>query len=488
MIASKFSHLKLKHRILIGYLAPILLTVGLASFVSVYAKRVQFNERELKKQYDVFQGTAELAFDIATIQKAARGNLLEKNDRSSAEYARSKQSFQKYSQEVAEMIDDEELRTEFSSIAELGEWAIAYNDRLMSLVNQNQAEQAVAIWEQGTGLEIADELAQRLIAFRAQEIELINELEAAQEAAINSLNSTVLLLSASSCVLMLGIGILLASTISREVNQSIAQIASSSSEIAATTQQQERISTGQAASVNQTTTTMAELGTATHQTTAQAEASASTARQALELAEEGNDAVEKTVKGINTLKNQVGSIAEQIMHLSERTGQISLVTELVSDVANQTNMLALNASVEAARAGEGGKGFSVVAHEIRKLADQSQKSSETISNLVHDIQAALNSTVMVTDRGTQEAEQGIKLASSSAQSFAEIATAINEVFLNSQQIAITTKQQAAAVQQVVSAMNELNSGAQQSASGANQIQFSIEQLNKAAQQLKERTV
>ncbi|MGF1479714.1 MAG: methyl-accepting chemotaxis protein [Cyanophyceae cyanobacterium] len=488
MTVSRFSNLKLKYRIFIGYLVPILLTVALASFVSVYARRVQSNEEELKKQYDVFKGTAELAFDIATLQKTARGYLLKKNNRSFSEYSRRKQSFEQLSQAVAETIDDEELQTKFDRIAELGRQTISYNDRLIALVNQNQVEQAISIWRQGKGLDITDELDQRLRDLKAEEIQLINTVEAAQEAAINSLNTVVLFLSVLSCALMLGIGLLLASAISREVNQSIAQIAASSSEIAATTQQQERINTEQATSVSQTTTTMAELGTATRQTTAQAEASASGARQALELAEEGNKAVEKTVAGINTLKNQVSSIAEQITHLSERTGQISLVTELVSNVANQTNMLALNASVEAARAGEGGKGFSVVAGEIRKLADQSKKSSETINNLVRDIQAALNSTVMVTDQGTKKADEGIRLASSSAQSFAEVAAAINDVFLNSQQIAITTKPQAVAVQQVVSAMNELNSGAQESASGANQVQSSIEQLNKAAQRLKERTV
>ena len=172
------------------------------------------------------------------------------------------------------------------------------------------------------------------------------------------------------------------------------------------------------------------------------------------------------------------------MRLSEQTGQIGLVSDLVGNLANQTNMLALNASVEAVRAGEQGKGFSVVAGEIRKLADQSKQSAEKINNLVREIQASINSSVMVTDEGTKRASEGIRLAQETAQTFNGLADAVNNVFLNSQQISLTNKQQAVAVQQVVAAMSQLNSAAQESASGINQVKVSTKQLDDAAKHLK----
>lgn len=267
--------------------------------------------------------------------------------------------------------------------------------------------------------------------------------------------------------------------------QSIASsIASSSTEIAATVEQQERTVSQQASSVNQTTTTIEELGASSRQSAEQAEASTAGASQALNLAEEGTQSVHQTLQGMTMLKEQVNAIAKAIIRLSEQTSQIGSVSSLVGNLANQTNMLALNAAVEAARAGEHGKGFGVVAGEIRKLADQSKKSSEKINTLVLDIQSAINTTVMVTDEGTKKVDLGLELTQGTAQIFTGVADSINNVFLNTQQISLSAKQQAIAVQQVVAAMNSINLGAKESASGITQVKSSTQQLKDAAQQLK----
>jgi methyl-accepting chemotaxis protein len=262
-------------------------------------------------------------------------------------------------------------------------------------------------------------------------------------------------------------------------------LAVSSSQIAATMDEQERTISDQASSVNETTTTVEELGATTRQTAQQADISSQGARQALELSEKGSDSVKHTMMGINDLQGKVTAIADRIVHLSEQTGQISSISELVSDVANQTNMLALNAAVEAARAGEQGKGFTVVASEIRKLAEQTKKSAETINGLVGDIESAINSTIMVTDQGQKTAVEGIKLAENSATAFKEIADAVNNVFVNSQQISMSSKQQAVAVQQVISAMNAINLGAKESSTGVRQVRSAASELNKNATNLKE---
>lgn len=285
-----------------------------------------------------------------------------------------------------------------------------------------------------------------------------------------------------------GLAVLFANRTTKLIQGIASSIASSSTEIAATVEQQERTVSGQASSVNQTTTTMDELGASSRQSAEQAEASAAGASQALNLAEGGTQAVQQTLKGMTILKEQVNEIALAIIRLSEQTGQIGSVSSLVGDLANQTNMLALNAAVEAARAGEHGKGFGVVATEIRKLADQSKKSSEKINTLVGDIQSAINKTVMVTDEGTKKVDQGLELAQKTAQTFTGVADSVNNVFLNSQQISLSAKQQAIAVQQIVMAMNSINLGAKESASGITQVKSSAQQLKEAAQQLKKAVV
>lgn len=149
-----------------------------------------------------------------------------------------------------------------------------------------------------------------------------------------------------------------------------------------------------------------------------------------------------------------------------------------------TKALALNAAVEAVRAGEHGRGFGIVAAEIRKLADQSRQSALKINTLVADIQKAINSTIIVTDEGTKTAEKRARITQETAHAFTDIASAINGVFESSQQILQTAQQQAVAIQQVVGTMKALNQAAVETASGISQTKLSTQQLNEVALNLK----
>ncbi|MEG5000577.1 CHASE3 domain-containing protein [Microcoleus sp. B4-D4] len=269
----------------------------------------------------------------------------------------------------------------------------------------------------------------------------------------------------------------------RPINQVANTIACSSTEIAATVEQQERTAAQQSSSVNQTTITMDELGAASQQSAQQAQAGAESARQALKITEKGTLTVEQTLESMTVLKENVGAISAEILRLSEQTNQIGNISTAVTDLANQTNMLALNASVEAVRAGENAQGFTVIATEIRKLADQSKKSAEKINSLVVDIKNAIDSTVTVTKEGTKTVEKGTKISQETAAAFSEVAKAVKNVVLNNQQISLTAEQQAVAIQQVVDAMNSLNLSAKETASGITQTKLATQQLNDAAQNL-----
>jgi methyl-accepting chemotaxis protein len=272
--------------------------------------------------------------------------------------------------------------------------------------------------------------------------------------------------------------------IAKTLTGSTSTLASTSTQIASAVEQQERYLADQAASVNETTTTMEELGASSRQAAEQADASAAGAQQALSISGDGSKIVTQTIEGITELQQKVGAIADRIMQLSEQTSQISSISDMVADIASQTNMLSLNAAVEAARAGEQGKGFAVVAGEVRKLAEQSKKSAEKINALVIEVQSSINSTVMVTDEGTKTAQAGIRMAQDTASAFNGIARSVNDVFLNSQQIALSAKQQAVAVQQAISAMNAINLGAQETASGVTQVKVATKDLATTAKELK----
>jgi methyl-accepting chemotaxis protein len=284
-------------------------------------------------------------------------------------------------------------------------------------------------------------------------------------------------------LLSLGFIALTVQSITKALTQSTATVSKSSEQIANTIVEQERLLLEQAGSVRETTSTIEELGSSSMQSAIKAENSASEAQKALQLSETGALAVARTIEGITDLRNRVEAIADKIMQLSQQTGQIASVSDLVADIANQTNMLSLNAAVEAARAGEQGKGFAVVAGEVRKLADQSKKSAEKINLLISEVQASINSTVMVTDEGTKTAAQGITLAADTAEAFSGIERAINAVFANTQEISSSSKRQAITVQQAVAAINAINLGSQETSAGVAQVKQATNDLVNTTNQL-----
>jgi methyl-accepting chemotaxis protein len=204
----------------------------------------------------------------------------------------------------------------------------------------------------------------------------------------------------------------------------------------------------------------------------------------LSLTQDGANKVNEMLQGMASLKGKVGAIAQQILHLSEQTSQIGSITAMVTDFANETKMLAMNAAVEAVRAGEHGKGFSVLSVEIRKLADESKRSADRINALVVDVQKATNATVMATEEGTKTVDAGIELTQSTAATFDSVAAAVGSASESAQQISLNVAQQAEAVKQVVEAMNALKISSKESASGIAQTKVGIQTLNEAAQQLK----
>ncbi len=281
-----------------------------------------------------------------------------------------------------------------------------------------------------------------------------------------------------------GLSLLLGNRVTKFIKDLADSIVNSSTAIVDTVEMQEVTVNMQANSAIETSTTVNELGAISVQSAAQAEAAATGAKQALSLSEDGTRSVQQTLQGMSGLRDKVDAIANQIVNLSEQTGQITIVSDLVADLASQTNMLALNAAVEAARAGEQGKGFSVVADEIRKLADQSKKSADKINILANDIQAAINRTVMVTDEGTKTVNEGIDLARSTADTFVGVTDAVNNVYLNSQQISTSARQQAVSIQQVLSSMTTISQGSQESAVGMHQVKMTTRELTQVADELK----
>lgn len=178
----------------------------------------------------------------------------------------------------------------------------------------------------------------------------------------------------------------------------------------------------------------------------------------LDFSQKEQEAVKANIEKMMTLRQKIQIIAELILELSEHTQQIGDTIDIVEDIAEQTNMLALNAAVEAARAGENGKGFSVVAGEIRKLADESKQATTKITSLIKVIQQATNSTVMATEEGSKEIESGVKLADTINTNIESLIKLIGEVKLSSEEICAEAESQTDYSNNASSVMYALDDG------------------------------
>jgi len=242
--------------------------------------------------------------------------------------------------------------------------------------------------------------------------------------------------------------------------------------------QQEQVTSQQASSINQITTTIEELNASSKQVFSKSEFLVQKSKESLSVAQEGQKAIEKSISEMNLMKEKVGTIAEEVLNLSENTNQIGMIINAVEDIANKTDMLALNASIEAAKAGEHGKGFAVVASEVRSLADQSKKATEKISALIQEIQSSVNSTVLATEEGAKKVDAGVSHILEVGSTINNSMHTIQTTTDSANEISIASRQESLANDQVADAMTHVNNGMKETSNA-------IKELHLIAQNLQE---
>ncbi|WP_062199909.1 methyl-accepting chemotaxis protein [Massilibacterium senegalense] len=197
----------------------------------------------------------------------------------------------------------------------------------------------------------------------------------------------------------------------------------------------------------------------------------------------GKEAVKSAINQIKSIQDTVGKLAQVITQLNERSSQISEITEVISAISAQTNLLSLNAAIEAARAGEHGKGFAVVADEIRKLADQSSRSTEEIAQLILEIQNDTTHAVKAMEQGTEEVAKGVRVVEGAGQSFTNIneliqkvAGQIEVVSSSSEELSASVEEVTASIQNVAEQSNETNLSTQNIAAGSEVLLATMEEV------------
>ena len=269
-----------------------------------------------------------------------------------------------------------------------------------------------------------------------------------------------------------------------EVQEAASVLASSTSEIMALTAQLASSAAETSTAVNETTVTLEEVKQTAQLSSEKADDVSESASKSSHVFQTGKRSVEETIAGMNHLRDQVGSIAGSIVRLSEQSQAVAEIITSINDLAEQSNLLAVNAAVEAARAGEHGKGFAVLAQEIKSLSEQSKLATARVRGILGDIQKAISSAVMASEQGSKAVDAGVKQAAEAGESLRLLADSISESAQAATQIAASSQQQLVGMDQVVLAMDNVKQATEQIALSTKQAEATAQGLHQLGQNQK----
>jgi len=475
----------IQHRLAIGFmLGPVILAV-IGSIIYFDTQGLVSRRALQRHSYDVMLAIDSVQASAIDLETGQRGYVLTGDEAYLQPYETARATLTSRLDNLASLTADNPTHRELmTSLRGFLSQKVDELNQTIALRRDKGFDAALVVVKTGSGKTYMDQARTVMDKMRQEELRLLDQ-RAGESQRLEQLTLETVIFGTLACFAILALaGLLITRAITGPVRAAVEALASASAEILAGTAQQAAGMRQQSSAVAETVATVDEVLQTSEQASQRADEVAGSSQRATEVGAEGRRAVLNTVEVMDGVRDQSRSIAESILTLSERAQAIGEIIAAVNDIAEQTNLLALNAAIEAARAGEQGRGFSVVAAEIKALADQSKSATGQVRQILGEIQKSTNAAVLVTEEGAKGVEQAIRTADEAGATISTLVETIAEAARAASQIVASAGQQATGMAQIHQAMIHINEASNQNLAATRQSEAAAQSLHTLGQSLK----
>ncbi|HYQ01511.1 MAG TPA: CHASE3 domain-containing protein [Polyangiaceae bacterium] len=459
-----------------------LILIGISGYRSI-AHLIE-NDRWVSHTHEVRTNLADLISSFKDAETGTRGFVIAGDDAFLEPYRTSLVEIARLAGDLRRLtVDNDAQQRRLNTLQPMIDGKVLEMKKIIELRRSEGLGPAVKEVAAGQGKALMDQIRHLISQMDDDESALLKRRNAEAELSAESTKAVILWGSLLGIVLVAGAGTLISRSLASQIGAAVHHIQTSSAELQSAANQQATGAKEQASAMSEISTTISELLATSRQIAESARRVAEIADQTASAAKTGDLQVERGRDSINGIRRQVDVIVHHMLDLGKKSQQIGSVLEIVSELAEQTNILAINATIEAAGAGEAGRRFGVVADEIRKLADRVGGSTKEIRGLIDDVRSAVNTTVMTTETGSKAVEAGADQFGRVASAFSQISGQVSTTTEAAKEIELSTKQQATAVEQVNVAITNVSQATKETEVSTGQTLRTASELSHLSREL-----
>lgn len=465
--------------------AVMVVFVVLIGAVSMYALRSVIREKD--RVITVYAQNVIVAEKLLTrLERRValhRGFLLTQEEQFLEERGAVREEFQALVRQLRSQVSEAEESARIDKIEQASAIQMAATDRVVERRKAGADAEASAKTFKEEVVPKVQAVEKAIVDFNDMEQRLLEDAKRAASASASLAMTAVIGIALAGVLLAAGLAFLLSRLLGRQIGSAVQHIQNSSTELQSAANQQTTGSKEQVAAMSEISTTIRELVATARQIAESAQRVAHIAEDTASAARTGNLTVQTAQEVIASIKRQVDLIVTHMLELGQKSQQIGGILEIINELAEQTNILAINAAIEAVGAGEVGKRFAVVADEVRKLADRVGGSTREIRTLIEEIRAAVTTTVMATESGAKAVDAGARQFGEVTAAFQQIGSLVGTTTEAAREIELSTKQQTTAVEQVNIAIANVAQAAKESEASSTQTLQTASELTALSREL-----